>query len=544
MASYSWSDIQKEINKPTTNKMSIDTTKNSVTFSLKPKLAFLNVTGTMPNTPNKDTIYKGKVEFFDGYGNYLVCYAKMNTQGNSSVNFSKKNVAFDFYSDSTYASDKELDFTFGDWASYNSFHMKANYTDYMQANNSVAYKIWHKIEATKTSRPWNKDNKSKKRPFSCPDSFQVIIFNNGTFKGLYAWAIKKHRKNYGLTKDSKYNIHVDGNIGYTQSFFKGNLYFSTMEIRNPNNLVTTDGVTSCGENQTPYHGAGTTVQQQTSTFVYNQIQKLSNGTAKVNKESLIDYYIFSMFLNNYDGWNSNWQWVSYQDGTNDSVVWYLLPYDIDGSFGQYNVNTFPIMEPEISDTLTVGRSTNGTAYISASMRWYLRNSCWVYYNKANITSADIQNRFNTIKSALSVNNVIKEYYRWFSNVGNEFHEQESNKNRGILRKNIVSDGWRKMDTFVNNSKGYYQMPTTNSSSFSKNSIYVSPYNTGIWTQGGNQFSVFMNNGATSKPLLNGQSVDVNSESVRNHSSINRVIYWYATRYKICSDVINTWTVLT
>lgn len=79
-----------------------------------------------------------------------------------------------------------------------------------------------------------------------------------------------------------------------------------------------------------YYGELNTLKNQganTSTM-RTEIEK------RFDVESLIDYLLFSQVCSNFDGFNSNWQWFTY-----NGKKWYVAPYDLDCLFGNWNVTT-------------------------------------------------------------------------------------------------------------------------------------------------------------------------------------------------------------
>ena len=68
------------------------------------------------------------MEFYDCQGGYFCKKVILNAQGNSSLNFAKKNFAVDFCEDD-WIGDKTTDISIGDWVKQDAFHFKAYYND-------------------------------------------------------------------------------------------------------------------------------------------------------------------------------------------------------------------------------------------------------------------------------------------------------------------------------------------------------------------------------------------------------------------------------
>lgn len=209
-----------------------------------------------------------EVEFWDMQGSYFKKWTLMSAQGNSSMRFVKKNLAFDFLNQDPSAEDFDEDDTFklriGDWVPQDSFHLKAYYTDFFRGVGPCSYKLYENIVKTRgnrADRPWKKElidmdaigvtSKSFDNPIQddyelqfdtgarCfPDGFPVIVLQNGVFYGVYSWQLKKHRDNMHQSSSKPKHIHLDGTL--SQAYIwngRNNIDWTQFEIRNPKKLV-------------------------------------------------------------------------------------------------------------------------------------------------------------------------------------------------------------------------------------------------------------------------------------------------------------------
>ena len=374
-------------------KSPIDWSENSKIQISEPRLAFINITNidSMPTskTQNKHAIF----EFWDMQGNYFKKKAILNAQGNSSLGMPKKNFACDFCNDD-WKGDDTFKIKFGSWVSQDSFHFKAFYADFFKGVSMVGYKLFNEIESTRsscTNRVWKRallpsadtigygtkgmegttdvniliDNGAR----CYPDGFPCIVHLNGSFYGVFSWALKKHRDNYMQNKSKPENIQLDGDI-YDTFMYDGNIDWDVVngtkassgggkdgfEFRNPKSLICIDGtkydadtnrkelIDSSSESYDSgnknhvltnkvkaYYSTLTTYiptlkkmeeQSEEASAIKNKIQSF------FDVDSLIDYLIFSDIVTNVDGFRKNWQWVTY-----DGVKWAVCPYDLDGILG-------------------------------------------------------------------------------------------------------------------------------------------------------------------------------------------------------------------
>lgn len=371
----------------------IDWSDSSFIQIPEPRLAFVNITNidSMPTskTQNMHAIF----EFWDMQGNYFKKKVILNAQGNSSLGMPKKNFACDFCNDD-WIGDNTFKIKFGSWVSQDSFHFKAFYADFFKGVSMVGYKLFNEIESTRsssTNRVWKRallpsadtigygtkgmgsitdinlliDNDAR----CYPDGFPCIVHLNGSFYGVFSWALKKHRDNYMQNKSKPENIQLDGDI-YDTFMYNGTIDWDVVngtkassggdkdgfEFRNPKSLICIDGtkydadtnrkelIDSSSESydsSNKNHILTNKVKEYYSTLttyiptlkkMEEQGEEMSVIKAKIQSffdvDSLMDYLIFSDIVTNVDGFRKNWQWVTY-----NGVKWAVCPYDLDGIIG-------------------------------------------------------------------------------------------------------------------------------------------------------------------------------------------------------------------
>lgn len=248
-------------------KTPIDWSDSSFIQIPEPRFAIINITGidSMPTQKGQDL--NAWLEFWDMQGNYFKKRVVANAQGNSSMQFIKKNASFDFCDDE-WIGDDTPNIRFGTWVPQDSFHMKAYYTDFFRGVCPVCYKLYDQIVKSRgntSDRPWKKAlidmSKIKATATSLgnpivddyslqtdtgarcfPDGFPVACYLNGTFYGIFSWQLKKSRENYHLDKNNAKNVHLDGLLNEKTLFGgRNNIKWEKFEVRNPKNLYTLQG---------------------------------------------------------------------------------------------------------------------------------------------------------------------------------------------------------------------------------------------------------------------------------------------------------------
>lgn len=227
-----------------------------------PRLAHVNlITSRMPTAKSgMGTIgvtcdIESWLEYFDHEGNYFKKKILLSAQGNSSMGFIKKNLAFDIFND--LEEEDTFVIKFGDWVGQDSFHMKAYYTDTFRGRGAVSYMLYEQMVNTRPindRRPYQQMfvdktstgndgydcntelNENFETGAKCfPMGFPCIVYQNGEFYGVYAFQLKKHRDNMWQNKKTAEHVHIDGTLG-ASSIFGGTIDWTQFEVRNPKSL--------------------------------------------------------------------------------------------------------------------------------------------------------------------------------------------------------------------------------------------------------------------------------------------------------------------
>lgn len=282
-----------------------------------------------------------------------------------------------------------------------------------------------------------------------PDGFPVLMYLSGEFYGIYSWQLKKHRDNYMLKKNKSKHIHLDGMIS-TETVWKTELDWDIisgkkavaagntdgLEFRTPKTLICIDGSEYDGdfnrqelidENCDLYDENNedmvrtAEVKQYFINFSKYLIELNNYINAHKNDEtfiddirteiekrfdvvSLIDYQIFSDFIDNVDGFRKNWQWVTW-NGTR----WSVNPYDLDWTTGYMGRDE--TYEPRNGFVGSQSYTTNPCYY---AIRFY-KDELDVRYKQLKDLG---------ILNALHMTSII---HNWMLSVGMKYYELEFEK---------------------------------------------------------------------------------------------------------------------
>ena len=395
----------------------------------EPRMAMVNLTGfdNMPAAKSEER--KGWMEMWDGEGNYFRKPVMLHGQGGYSLKFPKRNFSLQLC-DGLWNEDGGAEMRIGDWVRQSSFHFKAFYTDFLRGLGEVGYKVYGLMIADRLPF-WERAgyvDESRARCF--PDGFPCAVYLNGAFYGVFAWQLKKSRKNMNMRKNEVGHIHLDGNLN-DANLFGGCVKWNQFEVRNPQQLYVKNGSLydgnypkellddKCAVFSLPDDTEEIKEEKRRTHEVKQSIIRLSQYRKELEvleqqgvseKEmrqeieqryeigSLIDYYLHYVLTYNCDGSLKNWQWFTY-----DGQRWMVTPYDLDQTFG---VNLYGVVRPA---TLPMERLTSGP------FRWIDH-----YYQE------DIRLRWHELRSQgmITAERIVAFADDWHERVGEEFYTKE------------------------------------------------------------------------------------------------------------------------
>lgn len=336
----------------------------------EPRLAYCNLTlSSIPR--NKLDVRDCWMTVYDGQGHKFRKRVRIHGQGGYSLRYVKKNFSCKFC-EKDWTQTETSGLQFGDWVEQDGFHFKAFYTDFSRGIGEICYKMFARL--TSDREPYYvRAGIAAGRARCFPDGFPCIVYLNGDFQGVYAWQLKKHRKNMAMKKSNALHVHLDGNIN-DNYLFRGKVTWTQFEVRNPAGLYKKNGTLYDGntpselmDEKSSYYNLPSddeTVRQakQRTAAVKASILRLSKYHSEFTEleregdiaalkayfeqcfdlQSLLDYVIFFYFTANGDGSLKNWQWFTY-----DGQKWMVAPYDMDqclglGLYGQIRPAFFPV----------------------------------------------------------------------------------------------------------------------------------------------------------------------------------------------------------
>mgnify|MGYP000437241442 CR=1 FL=1 len=298
----------------------ISTSDNdSISFPepLNGDVPLIYIEGILPTT--KDVTNNITLRYVSKTHNFS-CYATVSCQGNSTMNYDKKNFTIKLYNNTNKT--KKFNVNFKNWGKHNKFVLKADWQDRSHSRNDVSAKIWGNIVSSRKNIPLELETTPN---FGAVDGFPVLTYVNGNCVGIYDWNIPKDTWMLNIdTNNSKHavlcaEINNSNNPGGLSN--KPSCQFreladidgSDWSLEMPDKLN--------GEIKTSFNNLITCVKDtDDDTF------KTTIGNY-LDTESMIDYYLFSYFVGHVDGLAKNMLMYTY-----DGIKWYCGAYDMDTTF--------------------------------------------------------------------------------------------------------------------------------------------------------------------------------------------------------------------
>lgn len=379
----------------------------------EPQFAWVNITGITSLPASKADQQKAWVEIYDGAGNYFKKRALLKAQGSWSLKFPKRNFSCQFC-ENDWSASATPDIRIGNWVKQDEFHFKAFYTDFCRGIGEIGYKLFHHIVADR-SPYWERGGYTvpSKRARCFPDGFPCAVYIEGSFHGVYAWQLKKSRKNMNMEKTEALHIHLDGNLN-NSSLFHGNVGWNQFEIRQPKAPYATDKTRDAISQLSRYDSQLAALEKAGADSV--DIKRTFEEMFDI--ASLVDYDVFYQFVCNGDGSLKNWQWFTY-----DGKKWMVAPYDLDQTFG---LNLYGVVRPAIWNHSPL---TEGPFY-------------WVeHYYQKELRQRYIDLRKNGVFSSANIIAIIDD---WYDRIPQEMYIQEQQRwpDSPCYGPAICNTGWQ------------------------------------------------------------------------------------------------------
>ena len=347
------------------------------------------ISGTIPDSKS---YVAGELEYVSKTTKFH-SYTYIKLQGNSTLYLPKKNYTVNLYSNEN--RNVRLNKEFKNWGFHNNFVLKADYNDILHARNVVGAKLWSKVVQSRSDYDTLPEELKNSPNHGAIDGFPVRVYVNGTYNGLYTWAIPKCDWMVGMDStnsnhvllSSEFNDNGDENYQYNPCNFNtlwdGNKNYFDVEVgKNSPELVSS-------------------LNSVIEAIINNDSVALEQS---LDIKSAIDYFIFQEIILGTDGLAKNMLLATY-----DMYKWYLSAYDMDSTF-DLDWNGY-ILKDYNSDMPYYPYNNHFSALLSYIKSIYLH---------------DYLKRYTELrKSVLSYSSIIEEFEKYIGVYGEDIYIQDT-----------------------------------------------------------------------------------------------------------------------
>ena len=394
----------------------IEATTNPLAVTIGDMIPRIDFTSDNWDTMRKDNpiIASSKVTF-----GKLVCngYVEIKWQGNSSLNYPKKNYTVKFYEDEGKVTKQKIDIKMNSssrsWGNQTKFCLKANYIDKTHARNVVSARIASKM--IKTRSDFNTlPEKMKNAPnYGLIDGFPIEIYLNNEYLGLYTWNIPKDGWMFGMTEKDLSEIVFCSEVPTDYCLYRAEPNHTHWSEEYPDDSMGVDGALDKWKTAVNF-----VMSSDDETFA-------SQLSQHFNINSLLDYYIFCYLCCDIDGLGKN-QLVCSYDGGN---TWFYSLYDLDSTFGLYwnggSLVSSNYRCPEDYETYATNKE-NGEYNL------LFQRLCQLFPNELYARYIELR------QGVLSNENIIAEFTAFKNHLPDEYYTRDAERWTEIPSKNITS----------------------------------------------------------------------------------------------------------
>ena len=319
--------------------------------------------------------YISKTDDFNGY-------AEIKAQGNSSMNYPKKNQTVKLFKDAECTEKLKVDFK--GWGKQNKHVYKANWIDLSHARNVVSARLWGDVVKSRADYAELPELFRTTPNLGAVDGFPVKVYAAGVYQGRYTLNIPKDKWTFNMDDG------LDEHCVLCGENYKSGCFRAAAKI---------DESDWTDEIHDTVPASIKTRWNQVISFVMNSTDDefKSNLGNYFYVDSLIDYYLFGLVSCGLDAFGKNQIYATY-----DGQKWIASMYDMDSTWGLYwNGSKFVATNyARTSYEDFVSTASDGSGNL-------------LYIRLEQLFYAELQSRWAELKSgALSIDNIINRFERF------------------------------------------------------------------------------------------------------------------------------------
>lgn len=318
-------------------------------------------------------------------------WCKTKAQGNTSMNFPKKNQTVKLYRDSSCAEKLKMDFK--GWGKENKFCFKANWIDLSHVRNVVSARLWGDVVRSRDRYLELPELYRNSPNQGAVDGFPVQVYAQGVYQGRYTLNIPKDPWMAGMDDNLEEHCILCGE-NYGSGCFRA--------------AAKIDGSDWSDE----VHDAVPAAILQRWNEVIDFVRNSSDAAFRANIEdyfyldSLIDYHLFGLISCGLDAYGKNQLYMTY-----NGSKWIAGMYDMDATWGLWwDGATFVANNYDRSQYQDFKDGNGNLLYIRLEQCFYEEiQARWAQLRSGALSMENILLRFERFTDIVSKDLVAEDY---------------------------------------------------------------------------------------------------------------------------------------
>ena len=242
-------------------------------------------------------------------------YAEIKAQGNSSMNYPKKNQTIKLFKDAECTEKLKVDFK--GWGKQNKFVCKANWIDLSHARNVVSARLWADVVKSRSDYAQLPQLLRTSPNQGAVDGFPIKVYAAGVYQGRYTLNIPKDKWAFNMDDSQEFHCVLCGE-NYASGCFRASANINGNDWSDE-------------------------IHDTVPTFILQRWNEILSFVMNASDEvfvaelpdhfylsSLLDYHLFGLVSCGLDAYGKNQIY-----GTYDGLKWFASMYDMDSTWGLY-----------------------------------------------------------------------------------------------------------------------------------------------------------------------------------------------------------------
>lgn len=342
------------------------------------------LTGTLPVTKSEVKMgfrYISKTEDVAGY-------VEIKCQGNTSMNFPKKNFTVKMFADKALSEKMKVDFK--GWGKQSKHVYKANWIDITHARNVVSARLWADVVKSRANYAELPELLRTSPNQGAVDGFPIKVYANGVYQGRYTLNIPKDAWMANMDDELDNHCILCGE-GYTSGCFRE---------------------ASTGQWTDEVHDSMPAAISTRWLEVINFVMNSTDDEFKANLgnyfdvQSLIDYHLFGLVSCGLDAYGKNQLYMTY-----DGQKWIASMYDMDATWGLWwNGSSFVATDYDRTEYQDFKDGEGNLLYIRLEELFFEElQARWAELRSGALSVDSIINRFERFTDIASAELVAEDY---------------------------------------------------------------------------------------------------------------------------------------